>query len=629
MWVADQVDEGLQVYRERHGIVEGWETRERVVVAVTGAPTGDAVIRRAARIASRLRGELVGVRVRPTDGLSGGDGPALDHHRTLLAALGARYREVASGDIAGALIDVARAENATQIVLGSSHRSRLAELTGGSVINDVTRRSGSIDVHVVSTSAEGTGARQPRSRRLPALSRRRRMLAWLAASAVPVVITGALRLLDEHLGFASQLLVYLVGSVGVATIGGFAPAAVSAVISSLLLNWYFTEPTGTLTIAEPENLLALVVFVVVGGLVGSLVSRAARRSAEASRARSDAESLAAMAALTSAVADPLPDMVGQVRSALGAEGVAVRRRDGDRWEAVVTDGRCDSEPAITAPIDTATELVVHGDGFGAVDSDVLAAFSSQITTVMDRERLRKDAARAEQLSEVNELRAALLAAVSHDLRTPLAAIKASVSSLRSDDVDWPVEVEEEFLATIENQTDRLTLLVSNLLGMSRIQSGAVQLTRRAVGVEEVVSAAIGGLELRGVPVRVEIPVDLPAWDVDPVLAERVVANLVDNAVKWSPPGGEVVLRAVDADDAVRLYVVDRGPGIPQERRAQIFEPFQRLGDGTVGGTGLGLAVASGLTSVLGGRLVVGETAGGGTTMELTFGAARTASEAVR
>ena len=159
-------------------------------------------------------------------------------------------------------------------------------------------------------------------------------------------------------------------------------------------------------------------------------------------------------------------------------------------------------------------------GFGAVDSDVLAAFSSQITTVMDRERLRKDAARAEQLSEVNELRAALLAAVSHDLRTPLAAIKASVSSLRSDDVDWPVEVEEEFLATIENQTDRLTLLVSNLLGMSRIQSGAVQLTRRAVGVEEVVSAAIGGLELRGVPVRVEIPVDLPAWDVDPVRPPR-------------------------------------------------------------------------------------------------------------
>ena len=629
MWVADQVDEGLQAYRERHGISEGWETRERVVVAVTGAPTGDAVIRRAARIASRLRGELVGVRVRPTDGLAGGDGPALDQHRRLLAALGARYREVSSGDIAGALIEVARSENATQIVLGSSHRSRWAELTSGSVINEVTRRSGSVDVHVVSTSLKSRAARRPSRSRPPSVSRRRRLIAWACAVAIPVAITVVLRIVGGRLGFPSDLLIYLSGSVAVATVGGFAPALVSSALSSLLLNYHFTEPTGTLTIAEPENLLALVVFVVVGGLVGSLVSRAARRSAEASRARSDAESLAAMAALTSTVGDPLPEMVGHVRAALGADGVAVSRREGRESVSVVQDGLCEGEPAIRAAIDADTELMLFGQGFGAVDSDVLAAFSSQITTVMDRERLRVDAARAEQLSEVNELRAALLAAVSHDLRTPLAAIKASVSSLRSDDVDWPVEVEEEFLATIENQTDRLTLLVSNLLGMSRIQSGAVQLTRRAVGVEEVVSAAIGGLELRGVPVRVEFPEDLPAWDVDPVLAERVVANLVDNAVKWSPPGGEVVLRAVDADDAVRLYVVDRGPGIPQERRAQIFEPFQRLGDGTVGGTGLGLAVASGLTSVLGGRLVVGETAGGGTTMELTFDAARTASEAVR
>lgn len=625
MWVADQVDEGLQAYRERHGISEGWETRERIVVAITGAPTGDDVIRRAARIAGRLRGELIGVRVRPTDGLSGADSPTLEHQRQLLAALGARYREVASGDIAGALIDVARAENATQIVLGSSHRSRWAELTGGSVINDVTRRSGSIDVHVISTAASESSPPSPTRVRPPttvALSRRRRAIAWVGAVAVPVVITALLLVVDDRLGFASDLLIYLIGSVAVATVGGFPPALVSAVLSSLLLNWYFTEPLRTLTIAEPESLLALVVFVLVTGIIGSLVSRAARRSAEAARSRSDAESLAAMAALTSTVEDPLPLMVTQVRAALGAAGAAVRSRiaDGD-WQTVAADGVCDDTgPSISAPIDERTELALYGEGFGSADSSVLTAFSSQITTVLDQERLRREAAAAEQLTEVNELRAALLAAVSHDLRTPLAAIKASVSSLRQEDIEWPAEVHDEFLATIEDQTDRLTDLVSNLLGMSRIQSGAVQLSRRAVGVDEVVSAAIAGLDLRGIGIDIDVADDLPLWDVDPALAERVVANLVDNAVKWSPPGGSVRLAAVASGDAVTLRVIDHGPGIAPERRAEVFEPFQRLGDGTVGGTGLGLAVALGLTNVLGGGLDIEETPGGGTTMVLTLDA---------
>jgi len=640
MWVADQVDDGLQSYRERHGISEGWETRERIVVAVTGAPTSDDVIRRASRIATRLRGELIGVRVRPTDGLSSDAGEGLETQKMLLSALGARYREVASSDVGRALVEVARAENATQIVIGSSHRSRWAELTSGSVVNDVTRHSGSIDVHIISTSpTNGPGAppsKPRRRRRTVALSRRRRSIAWALAVVIPVVLTALLRLADDRLGFASDLLVFLTGSVAVATIGGLPPAAFSAVASSLLLNWYFTDPVRTLTIAEPENLLALVVFVLVAGLVGSLVSRAARRSAEAARARGDAESLAAMAALTSTTDDPLPLMVGQVRSALGAAGVAVQRRADGRWETIASDGHV--EPlddrastggasgrvpgaAISAPIDESTHLAVYGEGFGDGDIGVLAAFSSQITTLLDQQRLRREAALADQLVEVNELRASLLAAVSHDLRTPLAAIKASASSLRQTDIDWPQSVRDEFLATIEAQTDRLTELVSNLLGMSRIQSGAVSLTRRPVGVDDVVSAALAGIDCRGIDVVVEVDVDTPMWDVDPALAERVVANLVDNAVKWSPPGRPVRVVASSEPPGVTLRIIDHGPGIPLDRRDEVFEPFQRLGDGTVGGTGLGLAVARGLTNVLGGRLRIDDTPGGGTTMELTLDAA--------
>lgn len=640
MWVADQVDDGLQAYRERHGISDGWETRERIVVAVTGAPTSDDVIRRASRIATRLRGELIGVRVRSTDGLAADTGEGLETQKLLLSALGARYREVASSDVGLALVEVARTENATQIVLGSSHRSRWAELTRGSVVNDVTRHSGSIDVHIISTappsSDTASPTKAPRPRQTVALSRRRRAVAWVLAVVIPVVLTAVLTLVDDRLGFASDLLIFLTGSVVVATIGGLPPAAVSAVASSLLLNWYFTDPVGTLTIAEPENLLALVVFVLVAGLVGSLVSRAARRSAEAARARGDAESLAAMAALTSTTDDPLPLMVGQIRSALGAAGIAVHRRVNGGWETIASDGSVDppdAEPghlggatgsvpgaAISAPIDESTHLAVYGDGFGAGDLGVLTAFSSQITTVLDQQQLRREAALADQLAEVNELRASLLAAVSHDLRTPLAAIKASASSLRQTDIEWPDPVRNEFLATIEGQTDRLTELVSNLLGMSRIQSGAVSLTRRSVGVEDVVSAALAGIDRRGIEIVIEIDEDTPMWDVDPTLAERVVANLIDNAVKWSPPGRSVRVAAAAGLHGVTLRIIDHGPGIPLDRRDEVFEPFQRLGDGTVGGTGLGLAVARGLTNVLGGGLHIADTPGGGTTMELTLDA---------
>lgn len=630
MWVADQVDDGLQDYRDRHGISDTWETRERIVVAITGAPTGDDVIRRAARIATRLRGDLLGVRVRSTDGLASEESPALERQKQLLAALGGRFREVASGDIAKALVDVARNENATQIVLGASHRSRWRELISGSVVNDVNRLSDTIDVHIISTDPQGSSPTSREEQAQPtraigattaaALSSRRRDTAWVLALLIPVALTALLRIVDDRLGFPSDLLIYLVGSVAVATVGGLAPALVCAVASSLLLNFFFTDPIHTLTISEPENVLALVVFVAVAGIVGSLVSRAARRTAEAARARSDAASLAAMAALTAGVGDQLPLMVGQVRAALGAAGAAVLHRLDGADQVLASDGVLEGTP-ITAPIDDSTDLALFGIGVGPANLEVLTAFSSQITTALDQQRLRREAARSEQLAEVNELRASLLAAVSHDLRTPLAAIKASVSSLRQDEIEWPLDVEEEFLATIEGQTDRLTDLVSNLLGMSRIQSGAVQLSRRDVGVDEVVSAAIAGIDLGGVDVIVDIDEELPPWHVDPALAERIVANLIDNAAKWSPAGEVVRLTARTNRDGITLAVIDRGPGIPSDRRDEVFEPFQRLGDGTVGGTGLGLAVARGLTNVLSGRLEIDDTPGGGTTMSLTLAAA--------
>ena len=234
-------------------------------------------------------------------------------------------------------------------------------------MNEVNRRSGSVDVHIISSGATDDSHAPPsraRSANQIALSLRRRSIAWVLALVIPIALTVILHTFDNRIGFASDLLVYLTGTVVVATIGGLAPALISAISSFLLLNWYFTEPLHTFTIAEPANVFALVVFVIVAGIIGSLVSSAAQRSAEAARARSDAESLAAMAALTGTTKDPLPTMIGQIRLALGVDGVAVFNRNDDGWQVQAADGIVCSleQAALTVPIDSTNSLAVFGDG---------------------------------------------------------------------------------------------------------------------------------------------------------------------------------------------------------------------------------------------------------------------------
>jgi two-component system sensor histidine kinase KdpD len=264
-----------------------------------------------------------------------------------------------------------------------------------------------------------------------------------------------------------------------------------------------------------------------------------------------------------------------------------------------------------------TVLALVGPRLPAEDRHLLSAFTAQLGAALTRRRLQEGAAQAARLARADELRAALLAAVSHDLRTPLASIKACVTSLLQDDVDWPPEAVTEFLATIDEETDRLTALVSNLLDMSRLQAGALSLHRRPVGVEEIVPAALSSLgdRARGDVVEVGVAETLPRVEADPALLERVLANLIDNALAWSPPGTPVRVEAGGVPGAVHVRVVDRGPGIPAAERDRVFLPFQRLGDRSSGaGVGLGLAVARGFTVAMGGELIVEDTPGGGTTM---------------
>ena len=347
LWVADQVDVALEDYRARHGITQPWETRERVVVAITGAPGTEDLIRRASRIAQRAHGELLGVHARSEHGLAGSGTELLAEHRQLLEEVGGEYHEVAGSDVAAALVDFAAAENATQLILGSSRQNRWNELTHGSVINRVIRLSGTIDVHVISHEPSPFETALPRPpRRRVTLAPRRRQLAWLLTLVGLPVLTLALSQIREHIGLQTVIVLYLLFVIVDAAIGGLAPALVAAVAGSFAVNWYFTPPLHTLTIADGENVIALGVYLVTAVIVSGLVALATRRTAEAARSRAEAETLSALASGV-VDADPLPTLMSHLRRSFGLVGRGPapphRRRVGGRgrrWNERDQSGRC-------------------------------------------------------------------------------------------------------------------------------------------------------------------------------------------------------------------------------------------------------------------------------------------------
>jgi len=631
LWVADRVDEGLHEYRERHGIAQAWETKERVVVALTGAPGGDDLIRRAARIAMRTRAELVGVHVVAGDGLSTLPTDALELHRRLLEEFGGHYHEVGGADVARALVQFARAENATQVVLGASQRSRWTELTRGSVINRVLREAGgSFDVHVISPSSgpeseQGSLLAPPRLR-LAAPPGRRQAIGFALAGVGLPILTVVLSSIRSSVGLQNALLCYLLLVVVVAAIGGFWPATVASIAGFLLLNWFFAPPLHTFTIGNGRDLLALLVFLVVGGVISTLVDQANRRRNDAHRARTEAQALARMASLVLGEEDPVPAIVADLVASFALEGAAVLVPAKQGWVAEVEAG--DRPPA--SPVDGSlvlrlpadATLVLRGPGLNAEDQRLLNAFAAQVAVALRARRLQRQAASATALAKANELRSALLAAVSHDLRTPLASIRASATSLLSDDIAFEPAATKELLETIDSEAERLNALVGDLLDMSRLQSGALVSASRATGLEEVIAAALSSLP-KGALVEVDVPETLPDVIVDPGLLERAVANIVENALRFSPARQPVRIEAGAVAGRVDLRVVDQGCGIDVEDRERVFRPFQRLGDSPNGnGVGLGLAVAKGFLQAMGGELSVEDTPGGGCTMVVSLAAAR-------
>ncbi|MFR9788653.1 DUF4118 domain-containing protein [Streptomyces sp. MB22_4] len=628
LWLADRVDEHLTEYRRAHRVSKIWGSRERIVVGLTGGPEGRTLIRRAARLAEKgAGGEVLAVYVTSSDGLTSASPKELAVQRTLVEDLGGTFHQVVGDDVPAALLDFARGVNATQIVLGVSRRKSWQYVLGPGVGATVARDSGpDLDVHLITHDEAGKGRGLPAARGAR-LGRPRILWGWFAGTAGPMLLTLLLTHVDAGLGLTNDMLLFLTLTVAAALLGGLLPALASAAFGSMLLNWYFTPPVHRITIADPKNILALAIFVAVAVSVASVVDLAARRTHQAARLRAESEILSYLAGNVLRGETSLEALLQRVRETFAMESVSLLERDDDSapWTVagrVGPDARTDRPESadVDVPVGDRMALALTGRVLPAEDRRVLAAFAAQAAVVLHHRRLQEEADRAKVLAEGNRMRTALLAAVSHDLRTPLAGIKAAVTSLRSEDVSWSEEDQAELLAGIEEGCDRLDHLIGNLLDMSRLQTGTVAPIIRDIDLDEVVPMALAGVpEDR---VELDIPEVLPMVRVDMGLLERVVANVVENAVKYGPPDEPVLVSAGSLGDRVEVRIVDRGPGVPDEAKDRIFEPFQRYGDVPRGtGVGLGLAVARGFAEAIVGTLRAEDTPGGGLTMVLSLPAA--------
>ncbi|MCV7428551.1 sensor histidine kinase [Mycobacterium montefiorense] len=633
LWLADQVDTALAKYRAENKITDMWEARERVVVAVTGGPESETLVRRASRIASKSSAELMVVHVLRGDGLAGLSETRMIKIRGLAGSLDASVHTVVGDDVPTALLDFAREINGTQLVIGSSRRSRWSRIFEEGIGPTIVQRSGKIDVHIV------THEESRRGFHIASLApRERRIASWLAACIVPSAICAVtVGVLDPYLDTGGESALFFVGVLLVGLLGGVAPAALSAVLSGLLLNYYLIAPRHSFTIAEPNSAITELVLLLIAVAVAVLVDFAAKLAREARLASQEAELLTLFAGSVLRGAD-LDTLLERVRETYSQQAVSVLREPSDEDRAVGKKSyivACvGKDPCVTVDsADTAIEvgddefwMLLAGRKLSARDRRVLSAVARQAAGLIRQRELVDEASRTEAIVRADELRRSLLSAVSHDLRTPLAAAKVAVSSLRAEDVAFSAQDTAELLATIEESIDQLTALVGNLLDSSRLAAGVVRPDLRWVYLEETVQRALVSIGkgangfYRSAIDRVKVDVGDAVAMADAGLLERVLANLIDNALRYAP-NSVVRVNAGRVGDRVLINVIDEGPGVPPGNEDQLFEPFQRLGDhDNTTGVGLGMSVARGFVEAMGGTIQASDTPGGGLTVVVDLAA---------
>ncbi|KUI12796.1 histidine kinase [Mycolicibacterium acapulense] len=623
LWLADQVDAALAKYRSDKKISDRWAPRERVVVAVTGGPESEVLVRRASRIASRSGADLRVVHIVDGGGLTAISDQQKKAVRELAASLGATMHTVVGDDVASTLIAYAHDINATQLVVGTSRRSRLSRMFDEGISEAVVQQAGGLDVHMVSHDQASTGISW--SRLSP---RQRRLTSWLAAIAIPVAVCALTLLLPEgflHIGGPGAL--FFIGVLGTAMLGGLAPAVTAAALSGALITYFLVAPANAFSVHDSDGFVATVIMLLLSVAVAALVDRASRRAREARRASQEATLLALFADGVLNEAD-LDSLLERVRETYSQRAVSiVRSKTGELLAHTGTDPCTDVDDADT-PVEIDDDeywMLLSGPALTTRDRRVLSGVGKQAVNLI-RQRELAEANKAEVVGQADKLQHALLTAVSHDLRTPLAAARAATSRIRNSDVDFSGDNTAELLATVEESVDQLTSLVANLLDSARLAAGAVRPQMARVELEHVVQRALLGIRAdtdeitRPGSERVKVEIDCDAALADHELLERVLANLIDNSLRYAD-GSLVRVTAGQVGDRVLIAVVDEGPGIPRGSEEQVFAPFQRLSDDDSIGIGIGLSVASGFVEAMGGTISASDTPGGGLTVEIDLPAA--------
>ncbi|TAH37308.1 MAG: sensor histidine kinase KdpD [Planctomycetota bacterium] len=659
--VAERVGTQASEYRREHGIEQTWPTRDRILVAVSAAPQSADLVRAAARMARRLAAPwlAVGVETPAFDRLPPSARQQANDHLELAEQLGAETLVLRGQDAAEEILAVARKRNITRIVVGKPTRWRFWERMRGSLVDRLVRGSGGIDI-VITTGEPGPVSVPQAARPRPEGS----LLQYALALGTVAAATGASWLLLPYVDLADHAMLYLLAILLVAGRCSRGPTLLAIVASVAALDFFFVPPYLTFVVAEFRYVVTFVVLLITGLLVSTLTLRLRRHAAGARQRERRTAALYAMSRDLTSRSEPEAvgrsaaarirelldlDVVIFLRGDAGLEALAgaesaLARSEHERAVArwVMEHGRPAGNGTETLPASVGLYLPLRGGervlGVLAAavglhertpapsDLQLLDTCASLLGVALERALLSAESEQARLAAETERTRSTLLSAVSHDLRTPLAAIAGAAGALQQAGPELDPEQRAELLATIHEEAERLSRLVSDLLELTRIESGAVQPRTEWCPLEEVIASALARLQgpLEGRPVQLALPEEVLLVPMDAALVEQVFVNLLENAVKYTPPGSPIEVRARRTETAVEVEVSDRGPGLPPGEEERIFEKFYRPGASwQIPGTGLGLTVCRAILRIHGGRIRAENRLGGGArfVVELPLGGA--------
>jgi two-component system sensor histidine kinase KdpD len=653
--MAERVDADVLAFRQAQGVDRAWPTAERVLVCVGPAPDSARIVRAGRRIAAGLRAPWIAAAVEATGRppLSEDDRERLEAHLRLAESLGAEVVRLSGVRVPDAVLEFARRRNVTRIVLGKPRHPRWRDRLRGSLVDEIIRGSGDIEVSVLSGAEEGDAARAPAARREPPAPAGE----YVRAAVVIAITTVAAALVRAALDAPDVEMLFLLGVMIVALTSGRRASILAAVLAVAAYDFFFVPPPYTLNVSDARYFLTFAMMLGIGVVIGTLTLRVREQQRAAVVREQRTSTLYALSRELGASVDAAgvaAACVQAVAEAFDCEVVFLAARGREaleqlaavppgsslgtsdhavaRW--VLEHGRPAGRGTDTLPGESAlcVPLRTFGDVLAVIavrppaerrlageQRELLDALGRQAAVALDRVRLADEARRAALRAKTEELRSGLLSAVSHDLRTPLAAITGAGTLLLEEGATEPA-LRRELTTTIVEEAERLERLVSNLLDMTRLESGVVEPRREWVPLVEVIGSAMNRVEraLAGREVTIDIPDAVPLLSIDPILVQQLFVNLLENAAKHTPPRSEIAIRAMREGGTLVVDVADRGPGIPPGAEERVFERFQRAADPGVRGAGLGLPIARAIAQAHGGRLTASNRPGGGALFRLTL-----------